>query len=208
MMSDHDDVIKWKHFPRYSPFVRGIHRSPVNSPHKSQWRGVLMFSYIRSLNKRSSKQSWGWWFEAPSRSLWCHCNVLIVTDGCLLESTLVIFVYQSTVNGTYELSVVTHVIALRSFGKHSTGPSTYGPWVRIYCKLFSCKSIHTICSYRVQSHRIYTYGSCCLINLYLISFEILWDIIRVALIYIRGLKTQIKATTLALKVMDIPLDKI
>ena len=28
-----DDVIKWKHFPRYWPFVRGIHRSPVNSPH-------------------------------------------------------------------------------------------------------------------------------------------------------------------------------
>ena len=21
----HDDVIKWKHFPRYWPFVRGIH---------------------------------------------------------------------------------------------------------------------------------------------------------------------------------------
>ena len=36
----HDDVIKWKHFPRYWPFVRGIHRSPVNSPHKSQWRGL------------------------------------------------------------------------------------------------------------------------------------------------------------------------
>ena len=34
----HDDVIKWKHFPRYWPFVRGIHRSPVNSPHKGQWR--------------------------------------------------------------------------------------------------------------------------------------------------------------------------
>ena len=30
----HDDVIKWKHFPRYWPFVRGIHRSPVNSPYK------------------------------------------------------------------------------------------------------------------------------------------------------------------------------
>ena len=30
----HDDVIKWKHFPRYWPLVRGIHRSPVNSPHK------------------------------------------------------------------------------------------------------------------------------------------------------------------------------
>ena len=42
----HDDVIKWKHFPRYWPFVRGIHRSPVNSPHKGQRRGALMFSLI------------------------------------------------------------------------------------------------------------------------------------------------------------------
>ena len=39
----HDDVIKWEHFPRYWPFVRGIHRSPVNSPHKGQWRGALIF---------------------------------------------------------------------------------------------------------------------------------------------------------------------
>ena len=42
----HDYVIKWKHFPRYWPFVRGIHRSPVNSLHKGQWRGALMFSLI------------------------------------------------------------------------------------------------------------------------------------------------------------------
>ena len=28
----HDDVIKWKHFPRHWPFVRGIHRSPVKTP--------------------------------------------------------------------------------------------------------------------------------------------------------------------------------
>ena len=42
----HDDVIKWKHFPRNWPFVRGIHRSPVNSPHKGQWRGALKFSLI------------------------------------------------------------------------------------------------------------------------------------------------------------------
>ena len=42
----HDDVIKWKHFPRYWPIVRGIHRPTVNSPHKGQWRGALMFSLI------------------------------------------------------------------------------------------------------------------------------------------------------------------
>ena len=38
----YDDVIKWKHFPRYWPFVRGIHWSPVNSPHKGQWRWALV----------------------------------------------------------------------------------------------------------------------------------------------------------------------
>ena len=42
----HDNVIKWTHFPRYCPFVRGIHRSPVNSPQKGQWRGALIFSLI------------------------------------------------------------------------------------------------------------------------------------------------------------------
>ena len=44
----HDDIIKWKYFPRYWPFVRGqrIHRTPVNSHHKGQWRGALIFFLI------------------------------------------------------------------------------------------------------------------------------------------------------------------
>ena len=41
-----DDVIKWKHFPRYWPFVRGIHQSPMNSSHKGQWCGALISSLI------------------------------------------------------------------------------------------------------------------------------------------------------------------
>ena len=40
-----------QHFPRYWPFVRGIHRSPVNSPHKGQWRGALMLSLICAWKK-------------------------------------------------------------------------------------------------------------------------------------------------------------
>ena len=54
--------IKWKHFQRYWPFVRVIHRLPVNSPHKGQWRGSLMVSL------------WGRWFETPSRPLWRPSN--------------------------------------------------------------------------------------------------------------------------------------
>ena len=69
----HDDVIIWIHFPRYWPFVRGIHRWPVNSPYKGQWRGALMFFYLR-LNRQLSKQWRRWRFETLPRSLWRHCN--------------------------------------------------------------------------------------------------------------------------------------
>ena len=63
----------------------------------------------------------------------------------------------STVNRSYELSGMTHVTPFRKYGKHSTGPSTYGPWVRTYSKLFSCKSVLTVSSYRAQSNEICTY---------------------------------------------------
>ena len=71
----HDDVIKCKHFPRYWPFVWGIHRSPVNSHQKGQWRGALMFYLICAWTKaRLRKQSRLCWFETPLCSLWRHCN--------------------------------------------------------------------------------------------------------------------------------------
>ena len=64
----------------------------------------------------------------------------------------------STINRTYELSGITHVTPFRKYGKHSTGPSTYGPWARTYSKLFSCKPVLTVCSYGAQSNEICTYG--------------------------------------------------
>ena len=51
----HDDVINGKYFPYYWAFVRGIHRWPVDSPHKGP--------VTRS-----------WWFKSLLHSLWCHCN--------------------------------------------------------------------------------------------------------------------------------------
>ena len=67
----HDVVIKWKHFPRHWPFVRGIHRSLVNSPHKGQWRGALMFSLICAwMNGWVNNRVIG----DLRRPLWRHCN--------------------------------------------------------------------------------------------------------------------------------------
>ena len=41
-----DDAITWKHFPRYWPIVRETQLSPLNSPHKGQWYGALIFSLV------------------------------------------------------------------------------------------------------------------------------------------------------------------
>ena len=70
----HDDVIKWKHFPRYWPFCAG--NSSVTGEFPAQRPVTRSFgvSLICALNKRLSKLSWGWSFETPSGSLWRHCN--------------------------------------------------------------------------------------------------------------------------------------
>ena len=76
----HDDVIKWKQFPRYWSFVKKIHRSLVDSPltHKGQWRRIwYCFFYLR-LNKRLSKQSRSRWFETPPPLLSRHYNVAVL----------------------------------------------------------------------------------------------------------------------------------
>ena len=70
----HDDVIKWKHFSRYWLFVRGIHWSLVDSKHKGQWRGALIFFFDLRLNKWLRKQLRHRWFEMPPCSLRRHCN--------------------------------------------------------------------------------------------------------------------------------------
>ena len=43
---EHDDVIKWKHFPRYWPFVRGIHRSRWIPRTKVSDAELFMFSLV------------------------------------------------------------------------------------------------------------------------------------------------------------------
>ena len=62
----HDDVIKWEYFPRNWPSVRGIHWTPMNSPHKGQWRRALMFSLICA-----GTNSWANYMDTSSNCLDC-----------------------------------------------------------------------------------------------------------------------------------------
>ena len=79
----HDDAIKWKHFLRYWPFVRG--NAPVSGEFPAQrpvTRSFDVFFDLR-LNKRLSKQTWVWWFETLSCPLWRHCNDLCSCHGAM-----------------------------------------------------------------------------------------------------------------------------
>ena len=54
--------------------------SPVTGEFPAQrpvTRSFNVFVDLR-LNKRLSKQSWGWWFETPSCSFWRYCNGVII----------------------------------------------------------------------------------------------------------------------------------
>ena len=71
----HDGIIKWKHFPRYWPFVRRIHRSLMNSPHIGQWCGALMVSWIWAcMNDRVNNREAG-----DLRRHHAHYDVTIMT---------------------------------------------------------------------------------------------------------------------------------
>ena len=64
----------WRHqMETFSAFC--VRNSPVTGEFLAQ-RPVT-----RSLFERLNKQSWGWWFETSSRSLWRHCNDFVQTGN-------------------------------------------------------------------------------------------------------------------------------
>ena len=69
---DDESSTWWRHqmenFPRYRPFLR-----EKFAAQRPVMRSFDAFLDLRS-NKWLSKQSWGWWFEMPSRPIWCHSN--------------------------------------------------------------------------------------------------------------------------------------
>ena len=71
----HDEVMKWRHFPRYWAFVREIN-SPVTGEFLTQRPVRRSFDVFFGLplNKRLSKQSWDVRFETPSRPGWRNSN--------------------------------------------------------------------------------------------------------------------------------------
>ena len=66
IVTNHDDVIKWKYSPCYLPFV-----TSELSSQRPVMRNFDVFFDLR-LNKRLSKQWRRRWFEMSLRSIWRH----------------------------------------------------------------------------------------------------------------------------------------
>ena len=82
--SAHDDVINWKHFPRYWPLVWGIHRPPVNSPHKGQWRGALIFLWSAPVIN-------GWVNNREAGGHRTHFDVTVMANVLVLDIIRMVF---------------------------------------------------------------------------------------------------------------------
>ena len=94
----HDDVIKWKHFPRYFSLCgefTGHRWIPLT---KASDADIWCFFDLR-LNTRLRKQAWRWWFDTPSRSLWRHCTVHTVS--------IVVFTHHAFILNTWIVLIAT-----------------------------------------------------------------------------------------------------
>ena len=89
----------------------------------------LVFSLFCALNKRLSKQMWGWWFQTPTRSLWRHINDKLTGTkpqqnttkdakcayfvGCIVQCLMSIVRYPFFFFFFFNIGVMSHTKGLR-----------------------------------------------------------------------------------------------
>ena len=96
----------WRHqMEKFSAFLAiCAGNSPVTGEFPAQRPVTLsldVFFDLR-LNKQLSKQSWGWWFETPSRQLWRHC--IVVNISCPSTVTASAKWYKPKLSRAYRLA--------------------------------------------------------------------------------------------------------
>ena len=82
-----------EHFPRYCPFVMGIHRTQIHSPHKGHWRGAFMFSSICAwTNDWANNRDIG---DLRRHRAHYDVNVMWISIFCSRVSVMYLFFYVS-----------------------------------------------------------------------------------------------------------------
>ena len=88
----HDDVIKWKHFPRYWTFVRGIHRSRWMPRTKASDAGLWCFlwCFLHWINDWVNNRQAGDLYRYPT-----HFDVIVMVPMLRADSGPDLAYYQS-----------------------------------------------------------------------------------------------------------------
>ena len=106
---------KWKHFPRYWPFMRRNHRSPVDSPHKGPWRRALMCVLICALTHGLANNRGIWDFRRHC----AHYDVTVMIAWAYAPNDPFLFSTEGRQSNSYSASP-----ARAKFG----GYSVYDCW--------------------------------------------------------------------------------
>ena len=130
-----------KHFPRYRPLVRGLHRSPVNSLHKGQWRGALMFSLIYAwiniwVNNRVA---------GDLRRHRAHYDVSVMGKVFTRKTCFVSITLWYVAGKMVIRLLVSNVCSFtyNNFGTDDSTTSLWTPWHRIYSTMMTLWQGHT-----------------------------------------------------------------
>ena len=128
LLRSHGDVIKWKHFPRDWPFVRGSHRSPVNSPHKGQWRGAFKGAFnlcIWNYRQRIAKLDYNQhnikrhMIRRQNETIWRCLKCIYGAIACHLSSVTVLSIMWIT--GVYNFYIQEEQSSKRTIEQTSLG---------------------------------------------------------------------------------------
>ena len=105
--------IWWRHqmeaFSTLLAFCAG--NSPVTDEFPAQRPATRSFDVFFDL--RLNKQSWGWWFETPSRTLWRHCNESRDIVSVINPKALQRVFNFATMNNRW--STTKHILRTRAF---------------------------------------------------------------------------------------------
>ena len=110
---------------------------------------------VLCLNKRLSKQSWGWWFETPSCSSWCHCIAWRLWTGLNIPQLPCVNLHDNSLQTLWEMTtssaacdgnfikITTFLLQCR-FGWAQKHFRTYEIYIRVYLAFFSILFILTV----------------------------------------------------------------
>ena len=147
-------------FSHYWPFMRGIHRSPVNFPEKGQWHGALMFSLIGAwtngwVNTRDPGDlgPYGFHYDVTVMgwfmiSYWKY----YATDNVVMKS------WNSNLSIGFSIHFLTYIAMIRFVACNNTAlESTFLTWPEHMMKSWHGKTFRIIGPFwrKSPSHRWY-----------------------------------------------------